>query len=133
LVVLIETGLRSVDARHLPFDPVTIDQAGAPYLRFCNHKLSREAIIPISQRLLGQIRRQQTELRSSYGFDPALLLPRKRANPTGERAMDGHYVNLRIARWMTDCGICDACGRPARVTSHQFRHRRCARLTRKGP
>jgi len=122
LVVLIETGLRSVDARHLPFDPVTIDQAGAPYLRFCNHKLSREAIIPISQRLLGQIRRQQTELRSSYGFDPPLLLPRKRANPTGERAMDGHYVNLRIARWMTDCGICDACGRPARVTSHQFRH-----------
>jgi integrase len=122
LVVLMETGLRSVDARHLAFDPVTIDQAGAPYLRFCNHKLSREAIIPISQRLLGQIRRQQTELRSSYGFDPPLLLPRKRANPTGERAMDGHYVNLRIARWMTDCGICDACGRPARVTSHQFRH-----------
>ncbi|MCA1679252.1 MAG: tyrosine-type recombinase/integrase, partial [Actinobacteria bacterium] len=76
----------------------------------------------ISQRLLGQIRRQQTELRSSYGFDPPLLLPRKRANPTGERAMDGHYVNLRIARWMTDCGIRDACGRPARVTSHQFRH-----------
>ncbi|MDP8909602.1 MAG: hypothetical protein M3N47_10920, partial [Chloroflexota bacterium] len=54
VVVLIETGLRSVDARHLPFDPVTTDQAGAPYLRFTNHKLSREAIIPISQRLLAQ-------------------------------------------------------------------------------
>ncbi len=122
LIVLIETGLRSVDARHLPFDPVTIDQAGAPYLRFRNYKLSRETIIPISQRLIEQIRRQQIQLRSRYGFDPPLLLPRKRANPTGERAMDGHYVNLRIARWMTDRGIRDASGRPVWVTSHQFRH-----------
>ena len=122
LIVLIETGLRSVDARHLPFDPITADQAGAPYLRFRNHKLSREAIIPISQRTLDQIRRQQAELRARCGFDPPLLLPRKRANPTGERAMDGHYVNQRIARWMTECGIGDANGQPARVTSHQFRH-----------
>jgi integrase len=36
--------------------------------------------------------------------------------------MDGHYVNLRIARWMNECGIRDASGRSARVTSHQFRH-----------
>jgi integrase len=122
VLLLIETGLRSVDARHLPFDPVTTDQASAPYLRFRNHKLSREAIIPISQRLLDQIRRQQGALRTRHGFDPPLLLPRKRANPTGERAMDGHYVNLRIARWMNECGIRDANGQPARVTSHQFRH-----------
>jgi site-specific recombinase XerD len=48
--VLIETGLRSVDAMRLPLDPVTCDQAGAPYLRFYNHKASRDAIIPISDR-----------------------------------------------------------------------------------
>jgi hypothetical protein len=70
--VLIETGLRSADARHLTFDPVTTDQAGAPYLRCTNHKLSREAIIPISQPLLDQ----QAHLRDRYGFDTSLLLPR---------------------------------------------------------
>ncbi len=32
IAILIETGLRSVDALRLPFDPVTVDQAGAPYL-----------------------------------------------------------------------------------------------------
>jgi Phage integrase family len=42
--------------------------------------------------------------------------------------IEWQYVNLRIARWMTDCGICDACGRPARVTSHQFRHTLGARM-----
>ncbi len=78
---MIETGLRSVDARRLPFDPITTDEAGAPYLRFVNHKLSREAIIPIWQRLLAQIRRQQARPRERFGFDPPLLLPRPRANP----------------------------------------------------
>lgn len=34
LVILIETGLRSVDCLRLPFDPVTTDEAGAPCLRF---------------------------------------------------------------------------------------------------
>ena len=53
--VLIEAGLRSVDAMRLPFDPVTSDQAGAPYLRFYNHKASRDAVIPISERVLEAI------------------------------------------------------------------------------
>jgi integrase len=122
VVLLIETGLRSVDARHLPFDPVTTDQAGAPYLRFRNHKLSREAVIPISQRLLSQIRAQQADLRDRYGFDPPLLLPRPRSNTAGDRAMGGAIVNQRLERWLRDCDIRDATGRPVRVNSHQFRH-----------
>jgi hypothetical protein len=50
VVILIKTGLRSVDCPRLPFDPVTTDEAGAAYLKFFNHNLSREAIIPISCR-----------------------------------------------------------------------------------
>jgi integrase len=57
VVILIETGLRSIDTLRLPFDPITVDEAGAPYLIFYNHKLSRDAVIPISQRLVAQIRR----------------------------------------------------------------------------
>jgi integrase len=128
ILVLIETGLRSVDARHLVFDPVTVDEAGAPYLRFVNHKLSREAIIPISQRLLDQIRRQQQHVRELYGPTPALLLPAPRKNPDGARAMSASVLSARLDRWMALCDIRDAAGRPARVTSHQFRHTLGTRL-----
>jgi hypothetical protein len=38
IVILIETGLRSIDALRLPFDPITVDAAGAPYLVYTNHK-----------------------------------------------------------------------------------------------
>jgi len=128
ILVLIETGLRSVDARHLIFDPVTVDEAGAPYLRFVNHKLSREAVIPISQRLLTQIRRQQHDVRERYGPAAALLLPAPRANPDGSRPMSASVLSRRLDRWMTVCDIRDAAGRPARVTAHQFRHTLGTRL-----
>ena len=48
--VLIETGLRAVDARTLPLDALSVDGAGAPYLRYFNHKLNRERWLPISPR-----------------------------------------------------------------------------------
>ena len=67
VVILIETGLRSIDTLRLPFDPITVDEAGAPYLIFYNHKLSRDAVIPISQRLVAQIRRQQHDLDKRFG------------------------------------------------------------------
>ena len=62
---LIEVGLRSVDALRPPFDPITVDSAGAPYLIYTNHKLACEAMSPISQRLLEQIRRQQATSRGA--------------------------------------------------------------------
>ena len=128
LVTLIETGLRSVDARHLPFNPITVDEAGAPYLRFVNHKLSREAIIPISQRLVEQIRRQQDQVHARYGHATTVLHPAPRANPDGSRPMSAETLLQRLHRWMTDCEIRDAAGRPVRVTPHQFRHTLGTRL-----
>lgn len=128
IVLLIETGLRSVDARELRFDPITVDEAGAPYLRFVNHKLSREAIIPISERLLAQIRRQQRHLRDRYGAASPLLLPAPRANPDGARPLSAAALSRRLDRWMALCEIRDAAGRPAQVTPHQFRHTLGTRL-----
>ena len=88
IVILIETGLRSVDALRLPFDPVTVDQAGAPYLIFVNHKLSREAIVPISERLVAQIRRQQRDLDERFGeHRPPYLLPAIHANAGAQRPL----------------------------------------------
>ncbi|MCA1698654.1 MAG: tyrosine-type recombinase/integrase [Actinobacteria bacterium] len=78
--------------------------------------------MPISQRLLTQIRRQQHDVRERYGPAPALLLPAPRANPDGSRPMSATVLSRRLDRWMTCCDIRDAAGHPARVTPHQFRH-----------
>jgi integrase len=129
VLILIETGLRSVDCLRLRFDPVTTDQAGAPYLVYFNHKLSREATIPISQRLLAQIRRQQADLRPRYpDSEPAYLLPRVRANADGRHPFRHATLSTRIHAWVRDCDIRDAQGRPVRITPHRFRHTLGTRL-----
>jgi hypothetical protein len=122
VVILIETGLRSVDCLRLQFDPITTDEAGAPYLKFFNHKLSREAIIPISERLVAQIRRQQQDLRKRFPAPPPFLLPALRQNPDGQRPFLWSARNNRLQRWLADCDVRDASGRPVQVTAHQFRH-----------
>ena len=47
VTLLIRTGLRTIDATRLPFDPVVMDAAGAPVLLYYNHKLKRDAALPI--------------------------------------------------------------------------------------
>jgi hypothetical protein len=106
----------------LRYDPVTVDEAGAPYLVFFNHKLSREAIIPISDRLVAQIRRQQHDLAERFARPPSILLPRVRANPDGEVAFGWATLHRRLGQWLSDCEVRDATGAPVRVTAHQFRH-----------
>jgi hypothetical protein len=129
VLILIETGLRSLDARLLPFDPVVTDEAGAPYLVFANHKLSREAVIPISQRLLEQIRRQQAHVLERWPDGRCqLLLPRPKANPDGRHPLSISALRQRLAAWLADCDIRDASGRPVHVTPHQFRHTLGTRL-----
>lgn len=130
IVILIESGLRSIDALRLPFDPVTVDEAGAPNLVFVNHKLPREAIIPITERLLNQIRAQQRDLHQRFGEQrPPYLLPAVRANAGGQRPMTWGTLSRRLARWMSDGDIRDATAVPDRVTLHQFRHTMATRMT----
>jgi hypothetical protein len=129
IVILIETGLRSIDALRLRFDPITVDTAGAPYLIYTNHKLAREAVIPISQRLLEQIRRQQADVARRYkGEQRHYLLTRLRSNPDGTLPYSCDTLRQRLARWLGDCEIRDPTGRAVHVTPHQFRHTLATRL-----
>ena len=50
------------------------------------------------------------------------LLPRVRKNPDGELPFLWSALNNRLRRWLSDCEVRDACGRPVKVTAHQFRH-----------
>ena len=56
-VILMRCGLRIGDALRLPRDCMVRDADGAPYLRYFNHKMDREALVPIDEELeyaLGQ-------------------------------------------------------------------------------
>jgi len=98
IVLLMETGLRSVDAMRLPFEPVTRDQAGAPYLVFWNHKAAREAVVPISERLLAEIRRQQAELRERFpDGPPPVLFPRPWRNSGGRQPLERRHSTAAYA------------------------------------
>ena len=50
-LILIRCGLRATDACTLPFDCLLHDGQGAPYLRYFNHKMRREAAVPIDKEL----------------------------------------------------------------------------------
>lgn len=64
-LILIRCGLRVGDATRLSFDCLVTDASGAPYLRYVNHKMNREALVPLDEEL------------------HALLLASRHASPTG--------------------------------------------------
>jgi hypothetical protein len=58
-MLLIGCGLRVGDATRLPFDCLIRAADGAPYLRYLNHKLKREALVPIDADLERRLQEQQ--------------------------------------------------------------------------
>ena len=55
-LILMRCGLRITDAVRLPLDCIVRDGDGAPYLRYLNHKMKREALVPIDEELEREIR-----------------------------------------------------------------------------
>ena len=58
-VILMRCGLRITDALRLRSDCVTTDADGAPYLRYFNHKMHRDALVPIDTELVDAIGHQR--------------------------------------------------------------------------
>lgn len=119
--LLIETGLRLNDALHLPCDCLTYDQQQAPYLRYHNRKMKREALVPISQELADAIIAHARSIREQYSPE-AILFPTSLQNPRGTRTVKASSAYQVLRNWVRECGIVDEMGAPARVTPHQFRH-----------
>jgi site-specific recombinase XerD len=129
--VLIETGLRAVDARTLPLDALSADGAGAAYLRYFNHKLNRERWLPISPRLADRIRTQQAWVREHFG-DDATLLPAERRNADGRRPFTYGTLNHRLRAWTRELDLRDSNGAPVEVTPHRLRHTLATRMVNQG-
>jgi integrase len=125
--ILIGTGLRAGDALSLTIDALSEDSAGAPYLRYFNHKLGRERYIPVSDALAEQIRRQQAHVRGRFESCPHLL-PRGRCNPDGSQAFSYATLISQLRRWAQVCDIREADGTRAHITAHRFRHTLATRM-----
>ena len=65
-LILIRCGLRISDATGLPADCLAYDSDGAPYLRYYNRKMKREALVPIDEEIAGLIREQQQRGRERH-------------------------------------------------------------------
>ncbi|MCA1697454.1 MAG: site-specific integrase [Actinobacteria bacterium] len=126
--LLIKTGLRMIDATRLPFDPVALDAAGAPVLLYYNHKLKRDAALPIDDIVLALIRAQQAALTARYSHGSPWLLPSGRANAAGRESLPGATLRHQMSKWLADGEVRDAHGRHVHVTAHQFRHTLATRM-----
>ena len=121
-LILVRCGLRVSDALRLPFDcVVTDDDAGAPYLRYFNHKMKRGALVPLDEELLGLIHDQQQLVLERF---PAgtVLFPRPEENPDGKHPVGSSTYRLALYRWLERCDVRDEHGRPVHLTPHQWRH-----------
>jgi len=121
--LLIRTGLRVTDALSVPRDCVVLDTDGAPYLRYVNHKMKREALVPIDEQLHALIVEQQQRV-----GDAPVLFPRPTKNPDGQAPTASSTYRLALYRWLARCDVRDAHGRPVALTPHQWRHTLGTRL-----
>lgn len=125
-LILIRCGLRVSDGLRLERDCIVLDADAAPYLRYFNHKMKREALVPIDEELHSLITARQGAL----GISP-LLFPRRTKNPDGLQPMSSGTYRAALYRWLQHCEIRDEHGRPVHLTPHQWRHTLGTRLINK--
>ncbi|WP_083420293.1 tyrosine-type recombinase/integrase [Mycolicibacterium llatzerense] len=128
--LLIETGLRINDALYLAQDCVIHDAQNAPYLRYMNRKMKREALVPISPEIAAAIAQQAARVRDQYSA-AALLFPRSAKNADGLRPFSTSHYQAVLKDWIDECRVVDDQGMPVRITAHQFRHTLGTRLINK--
>lgn len=125
--LLIETGLRINDALHLSQDCVIQDQHEAPYLRYYNRKMKREALVPISTEMAAAITEQVQRVRTQCS-PKAVLFPRETHNSDGTRPASKSVAYEALKVWIAKCRVVDEAGALARISLHQFRHTLGTRL-----
>ena len=101
-LILTRCGLRISSALALDFDCLLHDGQGAPYLRYFNTKMRREAAVPIDEELETAIRDQQRRVLDQWPDGTTCLFPRQRANVSGNLPLaDGTYRRM-LGRWLAD-------------------------------
>lgn len=125
--ILMGTGLRVGDACRLALDCLVRDNHGAPYLRYRNHKMARDAVVPIGDDLASAVTEQQASVAARFPAAAHLVL-RTMRNPDGRLHYSADTFRTRLRLWLADCDVRDELGRPVSVTPHQWRHTYATRL-----
>ena len=119
--ILMGTGLRVGDGCKLALDCIVRDGQGAPYLRYINHKMRRDAFVPIDAVLAEAIEAQQQAVIAGYP-QAGCLLPRTTRNLDGKLPFSPSTFRGQLREWLLTCDIRDELGQPVHVTPHQWRH-----------
>ena len=85
--ILMRCGLRIIDALRLRADCIVADADadGAPYLRYFNHKMTRDALVPIDEQLRGLIAEHRCRAAERWPAGTPGLFPRRRRTSTARR------------------------------------------------
>ena len=126
-LVLIRAGLRVGDATRLSYDCLVTDPRGAPYLRYVNHKMNREALVPVDEQLAALITAQQARLTDGHA-PPPVLFPRSLKNPDRATPMSTSTYRAALYRWLESLDVRDEHGHRVHLTPHQWRHTLGTRL-----
>ena len=127
-VILMRCGLRITDALRLRSDAVTTDADGAPYLRYFNHKMRRDALMPIDTELVEAIGGQRQRNIDRWPGGTPILFPRPSKNIDGRLPIASPTYRMAMERWLDACDIRDEHGHRVHVTPHQWRHTLGTRL-----
>jgi len=106
----------------LAFGCLAVDADGAPYLRYHNHKIQREALVPIDEELQQLLAQQQRHVLARWPSGVPVLFPRPLANPNGQLPIGSGTYRGALYRWLDRCDIRDEHGRPVHLTPHRWRH-----------
>ncbi|MDI3330832.1 MAG: tyrosine-type recombinase/integrase [Micrococcus sp.] len=127
-LILIRCGLRISDTVALTQDCITRDKDGAPYLRYLNHKMKREALVPIDEELERAIAEQTSYVNGMGKSATQLLFAHDRPDVYGAGHISAGSYSTALRRWVRRCGVTDENGNPAVVSPHRFRHTLGTRL-----
>jgi integrase len=127
-LILVRCGLRVSSALTLDFDCLAHDAQNAPYLRYFNTKMKREAAVPIDEELQDAIRDQQRRVLARWPQGTPCLFPRPTANVAGTLPLSSSTYRKQLKHWLAACEIRDEHGRPVHLTPHQWRHTFACRL-----
>ncbi len=127
-IILIRCGLRATDACTLAFDCLLHDGQDAPYLRYFNNKMRRQAAVPIDEELESEIRAQQRRVTSRWPERHPHLFPALVGNVGGQNPLTYYSYRGMLNTWLDTCQIRDEHGHPVHLTPHQWRHTFACRL-----
>lgn len=127
-IILMRCGLRITDALRLRSDCVVTDAEGAPYLRYLNHKMKRDALVPIDEQVRELIAEHRNHTAQRWPAGTPVLFPRPTKNIDGTHPIASPTYRMALLRWLSVCDVRDEHGQRVHLTPHQWRHTLGTRL-----